>query len=86
MKHSSRYFKNEACEYYPCHAVAPDADFNCLFCYCPLYAIGRKCGGNFRYNEKGIKDCSGCLFPHRKENFDRVIAKFQDIVKLTQDE
>ncbi len=89
MKAATRnyaFFQHKDCEYFPCHKTEHPENFNCLFCYCPLYALGRKCGGNFRYNEKGIKDCSGCLFPHRKENFDRVIAKFQDIVKLTQDE
>ena len=46
---------------------------------------GRGCGGNFRYTENGIKDCSGCLFPHRRENYDRVIARFMEIVKKMQE-
>lgn len=37
--------------------------FNCLFCFCPLYLKGAECGGNFRYTEKGVKDCSQCMFP-----------------------
>lgn len=75
------FFQNRDCEYFPCHATKHPEDFNCLFCYCPLYALGRGCGGNFRYTENGIKDCSGCLFPHRRENYDRVIARFMEIVK-----
>ncbi len=77
MKHSSRYFKNEACEYYPCHAVEPDADFNCLFCYCPLNRYA-DCPGTPQYIKKAdgsqIKDCSACTFPHQPDNYDRVIA------------
>ena len=46
---------------------------------------GRGCGGNFRYTENGIKDCSGCLFPHRRENYDRVTARFMEIVKKMQE-
>ena len=42
------FFQNRDCEYFPCHATKHPEDFNCLFCYCPLYALGRGCGGNFR--------------------------------------
>ena len=52
------FFQNRDCEYFPCHATKHPEDFNCLFCYCPLYALGRGCGGNFRYTEAGIKDLS----------------------------
>ena len=64
------FFQNRACEFFPCHKGADAENFNCLFCYCPLYALGRKCGGNFRYTEKGIKDCTNCQFPHKRENYD----------------
>ena len=49
------FFSNKECEYFPCHAGADPENFNCLFCYCPLYALGDKCGGNFRMTETGIK-------------------------------
>ena len=52
------FFSNKECEYFPCHKGADPENFNCLFCYCPLYALGDKCGGNFRITEKGIKDCT----------------------------
>ena len=41
------YFSHKKCEFFPCHKGADSEDFNCLFCYCPLYALGDKCGGNF---------------------------------------
>ena len=46
-KHYS-YFSNKECEYFPCHKGADPENFNCLFCYCPLYALGDKCGGDLR--------------------------------------
>ena len=49
------FFQNRDCEYFPCHATKHPEDFNCLFCYCPLYALGRGCGGNFRYTENRDK-------------------------------
>ena len=55
------FFTNTACEYFPCHPVPEGTEFNCLFCYCPLYVLGRDCGGNFTYLENGRKDCSNCL-------------------------
>lgn len=79
------YYCNHECEYFPCHKVPEGFDFNCLFCYCPLYALGRDCGGNFCYTESGIKNCVNCMFPHRKENYDRVIARFAEIVQRMQE-
>ena len=52
------FFQNRACEYFPCHKRVADEDFNCLFCYCPLYLLGDECGGNFEYLPNGIKNCS----------------------------
>lgn len=75
------YFCNRSCEYYPCHTVAEGSDFNCLFCYCPLYALGRDCGGNFQYTENGIKDCSGCLVPHKRENYGYITGRFQQLAE-----
>ena len=49
------FFSNKDCQYFPCHNNVDPENFNCLFCYCPLYALGSKCGGNFYYTEKGIK-------------------------------
>lgn len=71
------FFRHEKCEYFPCHKGVDPENFNCLFCYCPLYAMGKDCGGNFRYTEKGIKDCSNCTVPHRRENYGLVISKLK---------
>ena len=57
MSKKYAYFSHRECEFYPCHAGADDENFNCLFCYCPLYVLGDRCGGNFRYLENGYKDC-----------------------------
>lgn len=70
---SYRFFSNKKCEFFPCHETEDLEEFNCLFCYCPLYSLGEKCGGNPVFLENGIKDCSQCVFPHKKQNYDRVI-------------
>lgn len=74
------YFSHRKCEYFPCHKGADVENFNCLFCYCPLYALGKDCGGNFRMTEKGIKDCSGCLIPHKRENYGYITERYQEVV------
>ena len=71
------FFSNRQCEYFPCHKNGNPDDFNCLFCYCPLYLTGEECGGNFKYTKNGIKDCSDCTIPHCRENYDYIIAKFK---------
>ncbi len=82
---SYAYFSHRDCEYFPCHPGAREEDFNCLFCYCPLYALGRDCGGSFRYTEKGLKDCSLCLLPHLKRNYGYVTGRYPDLVKRMEE-
>lgn len=79
-----KFFQNEKCEYFPCHKCENTAEFNCLFCYCPLYALGDKCGGNFTYTGDGIKDCSSCLVPHKRGNYDYMMGKMGEIIKQTK--
>ena len=76
------FFSHKACEYFPCHPGADPENFNCLFCYCPLYALGTECGGNFRITEKGIKDCTGCVIPHKRENYGYITGKYQELVDM----
>ena len=73
MENSHRFFENRECRYFPCHKGLKD--FNCLFCYCPMYNL-EHCPGNPRFIDKGerkIKDCSDCTFPHKPENYEKVI-------------
>lgn len=78
MSENYRFFSHTECEYFPCHKTEKPEEFNCLFCFCPLYAKGEKCGGNFTYTERGIKNCSNCTFPHQKENYEKVINKLKN--------
>ena len=68
------FFCHKNCEYFPCHEGIEPEDFNCLFCYCPLYFLGARCGGHFTYTKKGIKNCVDCTVPHRRENYGRIMA------------
>ncbi len=80
-----KFFQHRECEYFPCHAVKDIENFNCLFCYCPLYALGRACGGGFAYTDKGVKNCTGCIFPHKRENYDAVIEKLMQLIEATRE-
>ena len=72
MKNSFRFFCNFECESFPCHRTDEAKDFNCLFCYCPLYYL-EDCGGNYIVTDSGIKDCSDCLLPHKAENYEYIV-------------
>lgn len=87
QKHDYSYFSNRDCEYFPCHGKEKDPEFfNCLFCYCPLYMLGEDCGGNFRFMENGIKDCSACMLPHAKGGYSYINGKFMQMVeRMAQD-
>ena len=79
-----KFFQHRECEFFPCHKTEDTENFNCLFCYCPLYALGEKCGGNFKFTEDGIKDCSNCLVPHKRNHYQYIMSKFNDIVEITR--
>lgn len=83
-ENSYAFFCNKDCKYFPCHKNANEESFNCLFCYCPLYALGKNCGGNFKYGLGGLKDCSDCLLPHSPGGYEYVLGKYMDIVDQLQ--
>ena len=76
------FFQHKECEFFPCHKTHAPQDFNCLFCYCPLYALGEDCGGIYHYNDKGIKDCSACLLPHGRASLSYISGKFPALARL----
>lgn len=78
------YYCNSECEYFPCHKLPENGFFNCLFCYCPLYALGDKCGGAFKYVDGGIKDCSNCTIPHYEKGYAYIISKYPEIMVLAR--
>ena len=76
-----KFTQNTKCEYFPCHKVKNVEEFNCLFCYCPLYMLKDDCGGNFKYTN-GVKDCSGCTKTHLNGAFDHVMSKMSTVLKI----
>ena len=83
MQHrpSSRFFENRSCEYYPCHPLQAGEQHNCLFCYCPLYAFGDRCGGSGTILPNGIKDCSACRAPHQPENYESILSRLAELMQ-----
>ncbi|MDO4834136.1 MAG: cysteine-rich small domain-containing protein [Bacillota bacterium] len=79
-----KFMCNRECEYFPCHEVDDPDEFNCLFCYCPLYTLGHECGGNFVYTEKGIKDCSNCMIPHSRGAYDHIMDKSELLIEMAR--
>ena len=84
MENSYRFYQNRECEYFPCHKVRNEEEFNCLFCFCPLYALGSGCGGNCSYTKEGIKDCSACLLPHSPKGYDYITDKFKEVAAIAK--
>lgn len=78
------FFCNEKCEFFPCHPSPDRREFNCLFCYCPLYALGDKCGGKYAYTDAGIKDCSGCTLPHHRNSYGYITDMFSKIAEMAK--
>lgn len=81
---NSGFFTHRECEYFPCHEGIPPEEFNCLFCWCPLYALGKSCGGSCVYLEDGTKDCSGCLIPHGRNAQAVMCSRFAELAELAK--
>lgn len=75
-KNNYKIFTNYDCEYFPCHKGIKDDEFNCLFCYCPLYFI--ECPGNPEYLDNGLKDCKNCIIPNKGEKAWNIVRKYLD--------
>ena len=84
IKNSHKFFNNRECKYFPCHKISDNKNFNCLFCYCPLYFLGDKCGGNFKYGSNGVKNCLDCKLPHNPEYYDTIISKLKEAIKANK--
>lgn len=81
--HTYPFFTHRDCKFFPCHEGVPADEFNCLFCYCPLYALGPDCGGRFVYTEKGRKDCSHCSLPHQGDSGTQLVKQhFEQLAML----
>lgn len=80
------FFQNRACRYFPCHGKGegtgsvPIDDFNCLFCYCPMYYI--KCGGNYKLMDNGLKDCMQCTRNHDKDAWKYIQARTREYMNI----
>lgn len=82
-----KFNQNKACEFFPCHKMENLDDFSCMFCYCPLYMLGKECGGNFKYTAGGVKDCSNCILPHIKDiGYEHVQKKMLDVIEKVRNE
>lgn len=78
---ASPFFANRACEFFPCHDDVDPDEFNCLFCYCPLYALGPRCGGDFEYLPSGVKSCMNCSVPHRGRTGNALVGSRFELLK-----
>lgn len=84
--HEYPFFAHRTCAYFPCHEGVDLDEFNCLFCYCPLYALGSDCGGDFSYTDDGVKDCSACTLPHEGDAGGRLVTgHFEELKELASD-
>ena len=79
VKNSEKFFCNRECKYFPCHGGIEEAEFNCLFCYCPLYFMGDECGGDFVI-KNGVKSCINCARPHEAGSFDEINSKLKEFI------
>ncbi|MDD6571883.1 MAG: cysteine-rich small domain-containing protein [Thermoflexaceae bacterium] len=79
-----KFYQNKSCEYFPCHKLENPQEFNCLFCYCPLYGLGDRCGGDYVYLENGIKSCVNCVKPHDARGYEHVKRHMKEVIELAR--
>lgn len=81
---ADKSFTNADCPWFPCHEGVEREGFNCLFCYCPLYALGERCGGSFTYTPSGVKDCTACTLPHAPGGYEAILRRLGDVAALAR--
>ncbi len=74
------FYQHKECKFFPCHDVDNIENFNCKWCYCPLYFV-KKCVGNYKMNDNGVKDCSDCKIPHYADMKELVGEKIKEYVR-----
>lgn len=79
------FFSHTACEFFPCHPTEDPDNFNCLFCFCPLYTLGSACGGRYRYTADGMKNCEDCMLPHQRDQYGQIIKKLGALLNRNYD-
>lgn len=79
-----KFVQNKNCEYFPCHPDIPEEEFNCLFCYCPLYALKGECGGDYTYLSNGIKSCMSCIKPHQFTGYDHICSHIDQLLEVVK--
>lgn len=82
MKEPEKFFSNKECRFFPCHSGIEESEFNCMFCYCPLYFMGKDCGGDYVIKD-GIKSCINCGRPHIADNYDKINEKLREYIRVT---
>ena len=80
MSENYKFNPNPQCEFFPCHKGVPETEFNCLFCYCPLYMLKNQCGGDFKITN-GFKDCSDCVKPHDLNSYAYIMSMMKPVVE-----
>lgn len=80
MENSYKYFENQECKAFPCHAIHGDGYMNCLFCFCPLYGE-TNCPGNYSFLDDGTKDCSNCTWIHNINNYETIMQILTNKIK-----
>lgn len=86
MENGTFFYRNTACEYFPCHTGIPKENFNCMLCYCPLYMLGSECGGNFEYLPSGIKSCMNCNRPHDPSRWQEMMDMMKVVVQKVRNQ
>lgn len=84
MSEKYKFHQHRECEFFPCHKGIDVEEFNCLFCYCPLYMLKDECGGTFQMNH-GIKDCTNCTKPHDQDSYNHVMSKIKLVIERGSD-
>lgn len=78
-----KFYQNKGCKFFPCHDDVEEKNFNCLFCFCPLYFYD-DCGGNYELMENDHKDCSNCTIPHSRNGYEYIINKISEIMEKNE--
>ena len=80
------FFSHKKCEYFPCHKGADPEELQLPVLLLSAVRAGREMRREFPYTENGIKDCTGCLVPHRRENYGYITGKYRELAQMMKEQ
>ena len=76
-----KFFQHKDCEFFPCTRLI-NRRISTACSAIVLCMRSATNAWNFQYTDTGFKDCTNCMFPHVRSNYEKILERYQDIIAV----